>query len=145
MQICTVCKENLNDNQFYKNGYRCISCDKAAGKKYRESQSAKKKKEEYNKSSAKKRHNKRYESSWGYGVYAATFPSGVYIGSGALRPRHNKHHRGMSGIAKTLGEHAIDFQVILRCSCDNCCTYEQLVIDYIGIESLLNKNSAEAH
>lgn len=91
-----------------------------------------------------KAYNKKLSESEGIGVYKATYPSGIYIGSGQIYSRKSKHINGSSTIAKTLKEKATSFEVI--CLTDNvndARVKEQKIIDWYGLDNLLNNINAK--
>jgi len=88
--------------------------------------------------------NQKYHRKEGYGVYKAIYPSGIYIGSGEIVGRRNHHLNGSDHRAKLLNERAFKVETVLLCEHKDCVFYEQLVIDYYGIENLLNSRKSLA-
>ena len=82
---------------------------------------------------------KKYREKEGFSVYKATYPSGVYIGSGQTVQRRSRHLAGNSDIAKTLSEKALSFEVLVISTREYCAEVEVLLIDSIGLNNLLNK------
>jgi len=88
-------------------------------------------------------YNKTIHLSEGLGVYKATYPSGVYVGSGKIYDRKNQHLRGNSGIARTLGEKATSFEILfLTDTKEESIIKESEVIEQVGLENLLNTNKS---
>ena len=72
-------------------------------------------------------------------MYKATYPSGIYIGSGQIHSRGPQHLTGKTTIAKTLNEKATSFEVIcLTNTVEEARIEEQVKVDLYGLENLLN-------
>lgn len=84
-------------------------------------------------------YNKALNISEGIGVYKVVYLSGVYIGSGQIYNRRVQHLTGNSGIAKTLNEKAVSFEVIAYThTLDEVRVVEQEYISSYGLDNLLN-------
>jgi len=101
--------------------------------------------DEYNKSWReennynKKLYDRELNRSEGIGVYKATYPSGTYIGSGLIFARRGHHLNGSSGVAKTLNEKAVSFEIIcLTDTKEESMLRESEIIKQYGLDNLLN-------
>ena len=137
------------EQRAYNIAYAAKNKDKIAAqrKKYRENnreliQKQRQEHREANKDTLRdcsKRRSKIYRESEGLGVYVATYPSGVYIGSGWIHDRRKGHTTGNSRIAKTLNEKATSFEVIcLTDTKEESMIKESEVIKQHGLGNLLN-------
>lgn len=137
-KMCPKCNEMKEFSEFYKNGRTkdglycyCKSCHGASTAKWQGDNSDK-----------GRAYRLKHINKDGYCVYRATYPSGVYIGSGQAVGRRQDHLNGSSGIAKTLGEKALTFEVFYRADKENCRKAEGIFIDLLGLENILNSQRA---
>jgi hypothetical protein len=105
MKRCCTCKDAKETNAFNKNRStkdglqkQCKDCQRAAGRTYINSPKGRETTRKYLSTpegrAAKKKASNGYRRAEGYGVYKATYPSGIYIGSGALQGRKMEHLNG---------------------------------------------------
>jgi hypothetical protein len=122
--ICKICtakyrKSNIERNRIYKSKYYIKNKDRL--------------------SSISKEYSSKLRNSLGVGIYIAEYPSGKYIGSGKLYRRRRDHLTGHTRIGKSLNEKAISFKIVKVCETkEESLIYEQKVIDWYGLHTLLN-------
>lgn len=127
---CCLCTQTLSIKEFYKDRSRkdgrknqCKSC--CAG---------------YMRTPGYLKCKSNYNMSLGIGVYKVLFSNDrVYIGSGVFRTRKQQHLGGFSKIARTLGEKALSFEMLISCKESSDALYlEKELIKDLGLENLVN-------
>ena len=145
-KCCTKCSIEQDIDQYHKraasnDGLKglCKTCSKAR----RRSLGDKKSDKTYRASDKGRAAHKRYVASEGYCVYVATYPEGIYVGSGQTVMRRKSHLSGNSKISKQLGSKAISFEVLCYVLEEHKFGAEQYYINQYGLDNLLNKTDVK--
>lgn len=120
------CKRGHTAKRLSVNG-DCVSCVKERSAKWY------RKNKEITKQRAADSGNNSHYKNWGICVYKVIYPNGLYIGSGYIQSRRQRH----------LKAGALEFIPLAIGTTDECRWLEAKLILFYGLDNLLNKKHGD--